>query len=544
MPNHSDSIGQRLARRLLKRADEVAPLTTDADRVRAYANPPRPVEFAEEVLGIKLWSRQQEIVNSIASNTRVAVVSGHKTGKSTSLAVLALWFYCSFPAARVVIMAATDRQVNKIIWREIKRLCRAAKIKIPGADQIKVRASSGLADPSDFSEIVGYTAGDPEAAAGTSGGHMLFLVDEASGVDDEIFEAMEGNRAGGGAYMFLISNPTRPDGVFYEAFHSKSQDAIGLGGWKTIRIDSRESPNCTGEWRELGDKPIPGLADPAWIQEKLDEWGEDDPFFKVRIAGLFSVAEERKIFSLDMIVTAQRKWESSSYVPGRLFIGVDPAGDGEGGDESGFCARIGYRVEQIVTRSGLNAAGHIGMIEDLIKQYRRGGEHPVVLIESEGAAGWEVYKTIRDYAEKTKHFDCVRVRTSEKAVRQPGQFGYVRDELWQNAKDWVREGGCFPPHAKLERDLHAPEFTTDIRMRSRVTSKKDLRKMLGRSPDAGDAFVISCWEPKSIRRDPVAADGQAAAQHSYDDGDDNGSLNPYRSGMNPYRSGMNPYRGR
>jgi hypothetical protein len=30
----------------------------------------------------------------------------------------------------------------------------------------------------------------------------------------------------------------------------------------------------------------------------------------------------------------------------------------------------------------------------------------------------------------------------------------------------------------------------------KLTAKRDLKKLLGRSPDTGDAFVLSCWVPR------------------------------------------------
>jgi hypothetical protein len=76
--------------------------------------------------------------------------------------------------------------------------------------------------------------------------------------------------------------------------------------------------------------------------------------------------------------------------------------------------------------------------------------------------------------------------------------------MWGLARQWVRDGGCFPLHAKLEDDLHAPEFYSTVTGRLKVTSKRDLRKLLGRSPDVADAFVMSLWEPLSIRQEDAA----------------------------------------
>lgn len=500
MPRKHDSWAARLSARLLVEAERLSPKVQATDAVRVYRED--PVEFAKQVLGIWPSRKQCEILRSVSKGQRVAVASGHKVGKSTSLAMLALWFYCSFPGARVVITATTDRQVNGIIWREIKRLVRNSRLPIPGAYEIKIRAAGGLDDPSNFAEIRGYTAKEAEAIAGISGEYILYLVDEASGVAPEIFEAIEGNRAAGNAWVFLISNPTRASGEFFDAFHSKSSQYI------TIHIDSRESPNVTGEWREMqvwdrdrGEwlprtSRVPGLASPEWVAEKLRDWGEDDPIFKVRVAGSFCVAEEAKVFQLALITAAQEKWADTEPT-GPLQIGVDPAGDGDGGDESGFCARRGYKVLELRARSGLSPAGHVVILQELIAEHGD-GTTPIVTVESEGEAGWKVYVFLKEHAERTGEFRVMRVRTSDRAIRQPLIYDRVREELWANARTWVKEGGTFPPHAKLEKDLHAPEFSSDIRGRLKLTPKRELRILLGRSPDLGDAFVLSLWEPRGF----------------------------------------------
>jgi hypothetical protein len=540
-----------LARALAKRADEIAPPATDADLLTAFADPIDVVGFARRILGMMPWSRQREIFEALQEWKRIGVVSGHKTGKSTALAIIALWFYCSFPNARVVITATSDRQVNGIIWREIRRLVKGALVPIPGAARMGLRAATGLTHPVTFSEIRGYTGDKTEAIAGTSGSYVLYLVDEASGVEQPIFDAIEGNRAGGNAWVFLISNPTKADGEFYAAFHSQSCKALGSAGYFNIRISSEESPNVTGEWAKLEEydrasgtwrprtKPIPGLADPSWLAEKRIAWGEDSAQWKIRVAGLFCVAEEAKCFSADLLIIMQDRWEDTEG-NGRLWIGVDPAGDGDGGDESGFASRAGPKVYELRARRGLSPAQHIDTIRDMIAAAAAAGAkltlRPCVNVESEGEAGWRVYVAIREYAERTGEFEVCRVRTSEKAIRMPLLYDKVRDEMWAIARLWGREGGAIPTNDKLFDDLHAPEFASDLRGRLKLTPKKDLRKTLGRSPDSGDALVISCWEPIAMLQEETAASGQAppGGFDVYDaEAPNGGELNPY-GGISPY----------
>jgi len=551
LPAHSETLKSNLARKLLKRADEIAPRETEADLVRKVADD--PVGFAREILGFTPSSAQRRILESARTRRKISIVSGHKVGKSTALAVLALWFYCSFPGARVVLTAATARQVDGIIWREVRRLVRGARIPIPGGDRIHELARSGLTNPAGFEEIRGYTAKQAEAIAGVSGPAIMYLVDEASGVPAAIFEAIEGNRAGGNAWVILISNPTRAEGEFYESQHGRSHEAIGDAGYYAIQIDSRDSPNVTGEWRELEewdhragmwrlrDAPIPGLADPDWIKEKIAEYGEDSAFFKVRVAGQFVVAEESKAFPLSLIAAMQMRYEETEPF-GRLRIGVDPAGDGDGGDESGFAARRGNKALEIRARAGLSEQAHLDQVIDLIERYNvpAAAKHgkPVVSIESEGEVGWKVYQFLRNYAQKYERFEVIRVRTSDRAIRQPLIYGTVRDEMWAVARAWGREGGAIPNDSKLEKDLHAPEYKSDIRGRLKLTPKKELKKAdrLGRSPDRGDALVISCWEPIRTRDEKPEPGNQGGSGEApgWDQDSRDEALSPYTDGISPY----------
>jgi phage terminase large subunit len=79
-----------------------------------------PVLFAREALGIELWAKQIEIAESVRDNPLTSVKSGHRIGKSTVAAALALWFYATFFEARVVVTAPTSRQVEGILWRELR----------------------------------------------------------------------------------------------------------------------------------------------------------------------------------------------------------------------------------------------------------------------------------------------------------------------------------------------------------------------------------------------------------------------------------------
>ncbi len=81
-----------------------------------------PVGWARDVLGIHLWSRQQQIAESVRDHPRTAVRSGHGVGKTLVAAVIVLWFLDTHRSSRVITTATKWSQVEKLLWHEISQL--------------------------------------------------------------------------------------------------------------------------------------------------------------------------------------------------------------------------------------------------------------------------------------------------------------------------------------------------------------------------------------------------------------------------------------
>lgn len=481
-----------------------------------------PVAFCENILGFKPWAKQVEILEAVRDHSRVAVRSGHKIGKSNTAGILALWFYCCFDDARVTLTSTTSRQVDQILWREIRMLrarsgrCIACKQADPDGHVIArpcehsalidgeqgELARTGLTS-SDFREVKGFTAKEAEAVAGISGRNLLYLPDEASGIGDDIFSAIEGNRAGG-ARICMFGNPTKNEGEFYEAFHGKA------AYYYTITVSSEETPNVV-EGREV----IPGLATRDWVEEKRQEWGESSPMFTIRVRGLHAIAEAGKIFSIHTITQSEQRWADTSPA-GRLFIGLDPAGESGSGDETVFSARRGFKHLLLQAHRGLNEEQHLTQLLLYIKDLKLQRETPVVVLDREGSVGSKVYIALRNYAEANPQaFELVAVRASDKALRMADTYDRMRDALAANLEQWFRDGGAILEDSKLEKELHVFEWKQAINGRFKVTPKDVVKKLIGRSPDRYDALALSCWEPLSLRDDiPAGGQQHVAAQES------------------------------
>lgn len=468
------------------------------------------VRFAREILGIEPWSEQRRILEACSEYDRVAVKSGHRVGKSQSAAIIALCDYCAIEEMRVVMSSGTARQVDEVLWRAIGMLhersgrCVVCKAEDPDGISIPrpcphsavidgtvpMLARTGLRSPkgSGYRQIFGFSAKEGGKITGVAGAEMRFVFDEAAAIPDEIYDANEGNRAGG-AWIVLFGNPIKNKGHFREAFRTID--------YHRITVSSERSPNITGE------RVIKGLATEEWIEERKREWGEHSPLYITKVKGEFAENAEGRIFPPDAITAAEERWHSTP-AEGRLWIGFDPAGTTETGDESVYCVRRGLKVLGFWAFRGLNPDARLAHLLSLLMEHRKPNEQAAVNIDREGAVGAETWGTFRAYlaTQSAPPFVLSGIRASEKARRQPKVYDRVRDELAANLVGWFREGGAIPEDLRLAADLGELSWSQNHRGLEKLTPKDDIRKELGRSPDRYDALALACWEPLSLREQP------------------------------------------
>lgn len=475
-----------------------------ASSVLSWPSPryqPDPVAFAHDVLGIDLWSEQARIARALARpRARVSVRSGRRCGKSLLGASLSLWFFCSFPGARVRLTAPTTRQVEDIVWREVKMAheragrCAECAVRDPGGfsrcvacrgvrpipEQPAVRSYTGLRNRLDFRELLGFTAKEGVDAQGTAGAHVLYVVDEASGVEDDIFDAINGNCAGGDARVLLISNPTRHEGYFFDTHDVKR------AGWETFALSSEKTPNVLS-----GEMLIPGLAERAWIEERRAEWGADSPMYQIHVLGEFVKSATDRVIPATLLTEAESRWpEIDVDLTQRLDLGLDVARFGD--DDSAGAARRGKKILEIATWHGLDERTLAASFMQLVRRHRRPREQKaVVRIDICGTIGPKVYAELLAYGDE---IEVVPVNASERPTR-PREFRILRDQLWFAFRQWLLEGGAVPSDVKFAAEATSPKVEYDALNRVMVESKDEIRKRLKRSPDRADAAILSVWEP-------------------------------------------------
>lgn len=203
-----------------------------APRLPTYRK--RPDIFAQEVLGLRLTAYQKNILLSVEEHPAVAVRSGNGVGKSIAGAVLVLWWeYCFYPSIAITT-APTWHQVENILWREIRT--RWANSRIPlGGESFLTRL-----ELAENWYALGLSPDKPDRLQGFHSANLLLVVDEASGVDDEIFRYGDNILTSEHCRKVLLGNPLFLHGEFFRAFNDTSEQ------YKTILVSTPPTPSCSG----------------------------------------------------------------------------------------------------------------------------------------------------------------------------------------------------------------------------------------------------------------------------------------------------------
>lgn len=460
-----------------------------------------PIGFCRDWLACKdidgvaqpfeLWDAQQKTARAVVSNRRTARRSGHKVGKSKLAAGLALWWVLTHAMARGILTAPTSRQVKKALWYEIRRFWTESPMLREIMPEPALEPETGVRWP-DGRELFGFTASSADKVSGPGGPNVFIVVDEASGVPRDVWEALQGIRAGGGKVLAL-GNPTQTSGWFYDAFNERRD------GWDLDKISSCDTPNYI-----QGRQVIPGLADREFVEEEANDYGADSPTYAVRVLGEFPLQVANAVIGLGAIEAARSRWEEAlddDFAP--LELGVDVARFGD--DDSACAARVGLKlyspawfekqkgVKAVV--NGYNSIAVAGMVVQCLGTVRNPGQRVRIKLDCTGGFGEPVAEQLRalkatDGLGDPKLIEIIEVNFAGQSS-DPEKYPVIRDELWFGGRAFFAEGGAMYPDPKLESELVAPTYAPDIKGRNKVEKKSETKKRLGRSPDRADAALLA-----------------------------------------------------
>ena len=462
--------------------------------------------FARQALHANLDEEQKEILRAIQNNRMVAVASGTARGKDYIAAVACLCFMYLTPRwkdgklvknTKVAMTAPTDRQVGNIMVPEVRRLFKAAGFlpgRLVGHD---IRTS--------YEEwfLTGFksSADNTEAWSGFHAVNTMFVVTEASGISETIYNAIEGNLQGN-SRLLIVFNPNITTGYAANAMKSER--------FKKFRLNSLHAENVMKK-----EVVIPGQVDYEWVKDKVEHWcvpiSEDDvnegegdfcwegqwyrpnDLFRVKVLGMFPKVAEDVLIPYEWVEIANKRWlelQEEGFEPKKKCrLGVDVAGMGR--DASVLAPRYGNYLGQFEVHNSAGVADHMHVAGMTVNYLQKKGVKAFVDTIGEGAG---VYSRLKELGYQ-QAYSC---KFSEGAnglhdITEVYTFANMRAYLYWAVRDWLNPKNGFEP-AVPPNDLFMQECT-EIHWKFLssgsiiMESKDDIKKRLGRSPDYFDALV-------------------------------------------------------
>lgn len=434
---------------------------TVARALKAWADDPR--RFVREALGAVPEAWQDEALGRIAQGRRrLAIRSGHGVGKTALEAWLILWFGATREDAKIPATAPTSHQLVDLLWGEAAKWHRALARRLPAiAQAIEIRADRIDFKPWRSTAYARTSRRDQsEALQGFHAANLLFLIDEASGIDDAVFEVAEGALSTPGALIVMAGNPTRASGYFHRAFTADRKR------WWTRRVPCAES-------RRVADDYIASMA---------QSYGEDSNVYRVRVLGEFPRAEDDCVVPLELAEAAVLR--DVEPVAARALWGVDVARYGD--DATALAKRAGNVMpESVKTWRGkdmMQVAGLVRAEWDATPPRERPAE---ILVDAIGI-GAGVADRLREQGLPARGVNVAEAP----AARE--RYLRLRDELWFLAREWLEARDCrLPQDEALLGELTGPRYAVESSGKLRVESKDAMKRRGLRSPDRADAFCLT-----------------------------------------------------
>lgn len=414
-----------------------------------------PVFFVEKVLGNPLWEKQKEILEAVRDNAEVAVRSCHASGKSYVSGRIVHWWLNAYKDSVVITTAPTFRQVKEVLWREIKGSVLGKHIYPEKA----ILDTSINISPQWFA--LGLSTDKPDQFQGFHSPHLMVLIDEASGIEPEIEEAIDGLTP---EKVVRIGQPLRTTGRFADVFRYPNV--------KKLQISAFDTPNVK-EQRLV----IPGLITQSDIEKFKIRYGEGSDVYKVRVLGEFPSQDVNALISIDDVSKAiQREVNVLSQWEKRMGVDVARFGD----DRTALVIRQMEKVIRKEVFSSLDTMEITGRVLKIAKEEQVKPDNIFIDVIGIGSG---VYDRLKEQGWRV---NAVNVAESP---RDKENYINLRAELYAGAvKEWIKTADV-PDDDFYE--LANIQYKFNSLGKLQIESKEDMKKRGLESPDVADALMLT-----------------------------------------------------
>lgn len=215
-----------------------------------------PVVFAQQA-GLNPDAWQAAVLRSSARNQ--ILMCSRQAGKSTVSATAAIHEAVSRDDRLILVLSPSLRQSQEL-FRKMMDLYAAAGEPVPA--DVENRLTLELSNGSRIVSLPGKEA----TIRGFSGVSTL-IVDEASRVDDRLYEAIRPMLAVSRGRILLLSTPWGKRGFFHREWTE------GDSSWHRTKITAHDVPRIDPEWLDSERRRIPRMV---FDQEYLCEFADNE----------------------------------------------------------------------------------------------------------------------------------------------------------------------------------------------------------------------------------------------------------------------------
>lgn len=420
--------------------------------------------FVQHVLKATPETWQAEALELIVTPPyRLSIRSGHGVGKTTLQAWLVLWFLLTRGKnTNIPVTANSQDQLRDVVWKEISKW--RNRLPEPLRQQVDVLGERIVIkgfEKDAFAVARTASKDRPEALQGFHADNIMFVLEEASGIDEIVFEVAGGALSSHGALCLMAGNPTQTSGYFYRSHHEMRDE------WHTMHVSCFDSTR----------------VDPEYPKKMALEYGEDSNTYRVRVLGEFPLEGDDAIISLPMVESAISRDVVESHAG--MVWGLDVARFGD--DTTALCKRRGNTIKfEIMEWSKKDLMTTASIV---YKEWRETpNEHrPSAINVDVIGLGAGVADRLRQLG-----LPAIDVNVAEAASIEGERYNRLRDELWFKGREWFESKAVkIIRDDKLISELVTPKYKLTPTGKIQVESKDDLKKRGFRSPNRADAFLLT-----------------------------------------------------
>lgn len=434
--------------------------------------------------------------------------TGHTVGKTRLASGLFLHFFYCFVPSILYTFAPTQPQINDLLWKEIRTQHKGAKLPgrmYDGECRLKM-ANDWFATGKATTNAGGQGT---ERVQGQHGPHLMFILDEAEGIAEYVYKAVDAMSSGGLVVVLMLANPrTR-----ISMFHRAKEKAVA----QAFHISCFWHPNVL-----TGRDVVPGAVNRTYLVNMTHDHAEvveehnaerhtfelpwepgviyrPDAEFMWRVMGIApEMSSDDTIVPVGLYQAASTRLEPTMVPdPTTVRVGVDCARWGSDmGTAYLYHQGVARRIGLYAQRSTIEVAESIK--GTLLALHARHPEVVSVHIRVDGGGGFgggivdhlwaslELHDAFTDFNVLEVDFGSTPFET--------GAYANTVTELYANTAEMLKAIRVTGVPPSLEADLTERRYvwrTKEGKAVRALEAKETFRSRIGRSPDDGDGFVLA-----------------------------------------------------